>query len=267
MGEQGGSPGLVDVFAGMGMLTADVERLAGFADALTVELTAFGAALSQEILGPLGEIIVNFGGGGLVEGFDFQQPYGRCQEALGRFLADTGIGLATLSAGAAVIAARYATGDSDSAQLLAAVSAAFAPPTPAERAVLTEATAVARQNGPDPAAEFEAKVAEQAELLDEPDFRAQALAGESGLVFPSSDYGDDPYRGFAGTGTGAIYVPGDHQEVNRVPVSEPDFHPIDGIDLVLTVEEGLPEEVMQDIAEIDERLAEGDPPGTEWDAR
>ena len=50
-------------------------------------------------------------------------------------------------------------------------------------------------------------------------------------------------------------------------MSEPDFHMIDGIDLVGMVQSGLPEEVMQDIAEIDERVAEGDPPGTEWDTR
>jgi hypothetical protein len=247
----------------MGMLTADVERLAGFADALGVELVAFGSDMSQEILAPLGEIIVNFGGGGLVEGFDFQQPYGRCQEALGHFLAEASMGLATLSSGAAIIAARYATGDDDSARLLAAVTDAFAPPTPAEQAV---PTGEGQQSGRDEVTAFDARVAEQTELLADPDFRADALAGESGLVFPSSDYGDDSYRGFAGEGTGAVYVPGDQQGVAANVVLEPGQSEIDGIDLVLTVESGLSDEVMQDIAEIDERIADGDFPGTEHDS-
>jgi hypothetical protein len=264
------------------MLTAEVERLLDFAGATETEFTAFSDAMVQNVLNPMGQTLVNFGGGGLAEGFAFQQPYWSCQGALGQFLGEALMGLQTLRAAATIVAAQYAAGDGDSATLLATVNEAFAPPPwPTDPAAWEALAAQAReaeqadQNDQDA---FAADVAHQRLLLDNPAYRLfhRLFDGGSEFKVPSSDYYDSgsttaivdgqptAVRAVAGEGPGAIPIDPDRQNVNRLPIPDPGDTAIEDLYLFdLPTEQ--PDHIQDAVTETVESWASDDPPGTAHD--
>jgi hypothetical protein len=269
----------IDALAAHGMLTTEVEQLFRFSSAVEAEFATVSDATFARVLQPMGELLVNFGGGGLAEGFAFQQPYNACQQALGMFLYELSAGLLTLQAASALVAARYVGGDADSADLLAAVDAAFADVTSEERsraqelAALADQPTEAQQRIAELRAQQEAErrfndevAAAQAELQDD-GLRQDILDGDSELALASSDYYAGTGRGFAGQGPGAIWVPYDNENVDQVPVPDID-QPED------TAIDQLSDEVLlnpysgdrgREIEAERERWYAGDLPGTEDD--
>ncbi len=272
----------ISALSAAGMLTTEVEQLFGFSDALQQELDAFRDAMFTQVLQPMGDNLVNFGGGGLLEGFAFQQPYTTCQQALGMFFFNAVSGLATLQAAAAIVGARYLRGDADSADLLAAVDAAFAEPTDTERSRGAQLAAAAGELSEEERRRLEMSVRQQFwdevgqehEQLGQDGFRREVLSGDTEPLLPSSDYYEPEtvlradgttiiYRDLAGQGAGAIRIDPDHQNVNALPI--PDVAEgetvIDGVDL----RQPATGEMYDEITDIEYQRSQGDWPGTRDD--
>lgn len=203
-------------------LVTDIDRLRSFAESVRGELEAFVTA-AGEVLAPMStEEPVNFGGGGLAEGFEFQSVYDRRQHELGQFLQQAYQGLATLASAATIISDRYADGDADSASLLAAVTEAFASPVGAQvgQPYDYQSANAAREQ-----------------------FQERVLAGDPTLTMPASDYHDDLARG--------------SEDIVPLPDVDPGTTVIDAVDL--TAEPEMPPDVAEELDRlVDQRRESGD---------
>jgi hypothetical protein len=196
----------------IGTVTVEVEQLDEFYQAATAEGQDHFSQPMTDVSTTLGSLIPNFGGGGLVEGQQFGPVYQACLFALLGFLRDVPLGLTTLGAGAAIAAAAYQKGDADSADLIAAVRGAFAPPTVNPDDVERWMAGVAEQDRRN-RQEWDRNADAFADVVDQ---QRDEPAVDAAFDEPAgSDYFDprgDPYRHVAGDGTDARVVVGNDNE-------------------------------------------------------
>lgn len=202
-----------------GTVTVEVERLNAFYQAMLAEAEDLGTSMT-EILGSLAGVMVNFGGGGLVEGQAFQAPHAACQTALGQFCNDAWRGMMNLGLGAGVAAMEYQQGDASSAEVIAAINNAYAAPpvdpVAVERWVAGMERLEAQQRREDAAqAEtFEDRVAEH---RNEPGTGGR---GSAATEFTGSDYYETPGGAYRDTVNGGspyeIRIGQDSEQVSEV---------------------------------------------------
>lgn len=199
-----------------GTVTVEVDRLRAFSEAMRAEVEDLSASMNEIITGSLASVMVNFGGGGLVEGQAFQDPHAACQNALAQFARDAAMGLACLGAGAGVAALEYVDGDASSAEVIAAINNLYAPRPIDPVAVGRLADELERQERQDQQAyaeEFEDRVDA---ARDDP----ATSEGSGTPEIPGSDYYETDgaeHRGTVNDGTPyEVRIGNDNEDVSEV---------------------------------------------------
>lgn len=180
-----GDPTLTDLASALGTASVEVEQLDRFRQQVFELSQGFAELAIEGVVSPLGEMPVNFAGGGLAEGIDFFSPYNDCVRQLGEFIGQASQGLASLSAVAMLVGVNYVTGDTESAELLATVTDAFEPPPLSTDPAAWAALAKHRHGQELEAARMEAEFEDMVE-----EYRDGKLSDDErdGFHLPYSDY-------------------------------------------------------------------------------
>jgi len=222
---------MTDIASTLGTVSVELEQLDEFSRRIRELAEGISDLGSAGVLNPLVDTPVNFAGGGLAEGSSFFSPYMICVRRLGEFFGEALQGITTLSAVAQLAAVHYVTGDTESAELLATVTAAFTPPPPNPVAEAMIAEDQRRREARDDMAE-----AHFDDLVE--DYRDGGTPNDGErdeFELPYSDYYTPATTPLRGDGRVWPHPPGwtepDVQHVRTVDLPAPGESVLDGVDL------------------------------------